>query len=589
MDTPRGSHPARQASLPLARAVAAWRSSIQLRVVATTGLLSLLAISLLGSTLLSQMSSALLELREEAAVDDTAAGVASARALLAGADEVDPATVGQLLTQVTQDLAGSGAGIGEYDVVLLGAEGAGSEVAASSRATRASGEVVPTSVPARLREQVLADPGVFLTYSPILFTDGSREPGIVVGGQVEVPGTGLFELYYLFPTTEQQETIAVLQRSVGLVGLALVVVLAVVAYLVARQVATPVRLAAATAEQLAAGDLQERMHVPQRLPHDEVGRLAVSFNHMAETLQLQISELEELSRLQQQFVSDVSHELRTPLTTVRMAADVLHEDSTSVDPAAPVDPTMQRTSELLQNELTRFETLLADLLEMSRFDAGAASLEPDDIDVRDVTRSVVTSMSGLAASRSCPLQLTMPEEPVQARVEARRIARVVRNLVANAIEHGEAQPIEVELASNQEAVAITVTDHGVGLKPGEASRVFSRFWRGDPSRARTMGGSGLGLSIALEDARLHDGWLQAWGMPGQGSVFRLTVPREPGGRLLTSPLPLEPVATGTRVRGTEPAAGSAVPGGEAEDAADDLPGARPPTPAPVEVPTDGSP
>ena len=95
-------------------------------------------------------------------------------------------------------------------------------------------------------------------------------------------------------------------------------------------------------------------------------------------------------------------------------------------------------------------------------------------------------------------------------------------------------------AVDDDAVAISVRDHGVGLRPGEAALVFNRFWRADPSRARTVGGTGLGLSIAIEDARLHHGWLQAWGEPGQGSCFRLTLPRTAGGELTSSPLPLAP-------------------------------------------------
>ena len=97
--------------------------------------------------------------------------------------------------------------------------------------------------------------------------------------------------------------------------------------------------------------------------------------------------------------------------------------------------------------------------------------------------------------------------------------------MANAIEHGEGQPIEVRVAADDQAVAVAVRDHGVGLRAGEAvGMVFNRFWRADPARARTTGGTGLGLSIALEDAHLHDGWLQAWGEPGDGCQFRLTVP-----------------------------------------------------------------
>ena len=96
------------------------------------------------------------------------------------------------------------------------------------------------------------------------------------------------------------------------------------------------------------------------------------------------------------------------------------------------------------------------------------------------------------------------------------------------------------LRAEDGAVAVVVEDHGVGLRQGEASMVFTRFWRADPARARTTGGTGLGLAIALEDARLHHGWLQAWGEPGHGSRFRLTLPQQEGHSLTSSPLPLSP-------------------------------------------------
>ncbi len=125
-------------------------------------------------------------------------------------------------------------------------------------------------------------------------------------------------------------------------------------------------------------------------------------------------------------------------------------------------------------------------------------------------------------------------------VDGRRVERILRNLMVNAVEHGEGRPIEVRLRGDDRAVAVTVRDHGVGLRPGEAALVFDRFWRADPSRDRRTGGTGLGLSISLEDARLHGGWLHAWGRPGQGAQFRLTLPVRSGDAVVSSPLPIEP-------------------------------------------------
>jgi two-component system sensor histidine kinase MtrB len=266
---------------------------------------------------------------------------------------------------------------------------------------------------------------------------------------------------------------------------------------------------------------------------DELALLASSFNSMAEALQQQIRQLEELSAVQRRFVSDVSHELRTPLTTVRMAADVLHEGR------GDFPPHVARSAELLQAELDRFEELLVDLLEISRYDAGATSLDPEPTDLVGLVAQVLVQTEPLARARGSAVTLHS-DGPVVCEVDAFRINRVLRNLVVNAVEHGEGRPVAVHVAGDATAGAVRVRDAGVGLRPGDADKVFTRFWRGDPSRARTTGGTGLGLAIALEDARLHGGELEAWGAPGRGAAFRLTVPRRVGAPLQGSPLPLEP-------------------------------------------------
>ena len=245
-----------------------------------------------------------------------------------------------------------------------------------------------------------------------------------------------------------------------------------------------------------------------------------------------MAELEDLSQVQRQFVSDVSHELRTPLTTIRIAADVLFAASGQMDPAA------SRSAELLQSQLERFESLLVDLLEISRYDANAATLDAEPVDICDIVRHSADVAQQLAERRGAKIQFELPPEPCVAEADGRRVARILRNLLVNAVEHGENRDAVVTVASDRDAVAVTVRDYGVGLRPGEEHLVFDRFWRADPARARTTGGTGLGLSIALEDARLHGGWLEAWGEPGRGSVFRLTLRRTLSGSLAGSPLPL---------------------------------------------------
>jgi two-component system sensor histidine kinase MtrB len=218
-----------------------------------------------------------------------------------------------------------------------------------------------------------------------------------------------------------------------------------------------------------------------------------------------------------------------------MAADVLYYSS-----RADFPPEVSRSAELLQTELNRFESLLADLLEISRYDARVAVLEPEAVDVRGLVQRVVEATAVIARQQGSVVLVDLPDTPVVADVDARRVERILRNLLVNAIEHGAGKPVELHLMGNSEAVAATVRDHGVGLRPGEAALVFDRFWRADPSRDRRTGGTGLGLSISLEDARLHGGWLHAWGRPGQGAQFRLTLPVRIGTPLVSSPLSIEP-------------------------------------------------
>jgi two-component system, OmpR family, sensor histidine kinase MtrB len=308
--------------------------------------------------------------------------------------------------------------------------------------------------------------------------------------------------------------------------------LAAIALLVARQIVLPVRSASRIAERFAEGHLTERMPVRGE---DDMARLAVSFNDMAESLHRQITQLEEFGNLQRRFTSDVSHELRTPLTTVRMAADLIYDHSEDLDPA------LRRSTELMVNELDRFETLLNDLLEISRHDAGVAELSVELLDLRSTVQSALDNVGHLAADADVELIVDMPADDVIAEVDPRRVERILRNLIANAIDHAERKPVRIRMAADEDTVAVTVRDYGVGLRPGEEKLVFSRFWRSDPSRVRRSGGTGLGLAISIEDARLHQGRLEAWGEPGKGACFRLTLPLVRGHKVTSSPLPMKPV------------------------------------------------
>jgi two-component system sensor histidine kinase MtrB len=472
------------------------------------------------------------------------AGFAAAQAKLDAAGTPQRADVGQLLTQVVTGLRDGAGSSSLYELVLIPSPTGEADVPAA-RLRVATGGVRPDSItPALLKSVTDAAGGRVQQFLPLCYgpTDdpcppaGPHVPAFVAGRQFTIAGAGTYQLYFVFPMTGEQKTLALVRSRLDVAGGSLLMLLGAIAFLVTRSTVKPVRAAARVAERLASGRLAERM-VEQG--QDDLARLASSFNGMASALQRQIRQLEELSAVQQQFVSDVSHELRTPLTTIRMAADVLYEQRE--DFTAPVS----RSAELMHDQVDRFEALLTELLEISRFDAGAAVLEPESTDVRDLVRRVVDGIEPLTAGEyGCHIQVSVPDRDCVADIDPRRIERVIRNLLLNALEHGEGRDVDVLVGADDSAVAVAVRDHGIGLREGEAALVFNRFWRADPARARRTGGTGLGLSIARGDAQLHGGWLQAWGRPRAGAVFRLTLPRTVGAVLRGSPVPLEPTDRG---------------------------------------------
>lgn len=506
-----------------------WRSSLQFRVLLTTALLCILVIGLLGTYLFRAVGDGLVEDRTRGAQAEARSLTVTAQATFDSAVLTTPDDIKNAAgILVERTLAPPSTEVQRYVVI---SKSLGNDQPTLLGTIRSAG-LAPDVITQAMREDVAADPTHQHTQVTEIDDPGSdgRMPVLIVGSQITISrDAGTYDVYLLFPLDREEAMLNHIANSFVLGGLILVLLVALVAWLVTRQVVAPVRRAAAVAERLSSGHLSERM--PAR-GADEIALLGNSFNAMADSLQTQIHQLESLSRVQQRFVSDVSHELRTPLTTIRMAADMIH------DGRDDLDPVLGRSAELLHTELDRFEELLADLLEISRFDAGAADLEADPVDLTTLAQRVADSVRTVAARTGSAIVVRSPREQVTAEVDARRVERILRNLVVNAIEHGEGEPVTIHLATNDGAVAVVVEDRGVGLKPGEASLVFTRFWRGDPARTRTLGGTGLGLAISLEDARLHNGWLQAWGEPGAGSRFRLTLPRRAGETITTSPLPL---------------------------------------------------
>ncbi|MBE1524516.1 MtrAB system histidine kinase MtrB [Nesterenkonia lutea] len=476
--------------------------------------------------LVQQVTSGLFQERFDQAEREATSGLDEVRNNFAALNTSSRGEAEQDIESILQDVGESGAEI-QREAMLLPLETGENLIGGFST----NPEVTREQISAELTDAIAQGTGQYWQSVALESEGPDAVPGVAFGTQVDVQGNP-YALYFVYDFSPVQENVSFVFRTMLAAGAAILLINMAIAAWVARSVVRPVSQAAEVSERIADGELDQRLAVRGE---DEIARLGLSFNRMASNLQEQITRLANLSKMQQRFVSDVSHELRTPLTTVRMAAEVLHESREEFDPIN------QRSAELLYHQVERFQALLSDLLEMSRFDAGAAELATAEVDLLSLSREVLVSSQPLAESSRTPLGLVIQGEDFIAEVDARRISRILRNLVNNAIEHAEARPVDVIVASSPTAVGISVRDHGIGMSPSEVSHVFDRFWRADPARARTTGGSGLGLSIATEDTRLHQGALDAWGQRGQGSCFRLVLPRRQSVPYRASPMALPPV------------------------------------------------
>ncbi len=513
-----------------------WRRSLQFRTVVATITLAAMALIGVGAFLSSQIAGALYQERLRTLSAESNEGLSDVREIFNSTAANDSESTVRLVKDTLRILEKTGAEAPRQYLLtpLPGDENKNYYMSPYSSDTGLAPDgiqLTSSQIPERLTEAVHTGDDYF--WSPMSLSSGNRDiPALAFGTKVTLPPERTeYALYLIYDLGSLQDTLNEIHGVLWIGGAVLLVVIGTIAWFVTRAVVGPVSHAANVSEKLAAGHLEERMDVKGE---DEVARLGASFNHMAASLQEQITQLAQLSKMQQRFVSDVSHELRTPLTTVRMAAEVLHEARRDFDPVN------RRSAELLYNQVERFQALLADLLEISRFDAGAAVLEAETADLCGVVRNAIEGAQPLADNIGAELHVVSSAARCMAEMDPRRIDRIVRNLILNALEHSEGNPVDVTIESDDEAVAVAVRDYGIGMTALEASRVFDRFWRADPARARTTGGSGLGLSIATEDARLHGGWLQAWGAPGEGSCFRLTLPKKQGTVLKRSPIPLLP-------------------------------------------------
>ena len=519
-----------------------WRRSLRVRTVLITLVLSSIALLAVGSVVSYTIAQGLFADRKNQVLAESARATSAAQTVVDATLASDSTTLGYTRNSAVRSVQTAARPVGLW----------------WKRSAHDGGTVIPDQfagvilplVSSDLRAALAKDAPVQHWQSVAIRTpDGGTHPGIVVGDTLRFAG-GQSELYLAYDLQDVQVTLGVVQRALLIGGLALLLLIAAVTAVVASIVIAPLRETAAVSGRIAAGRLDER--IPER-GQDVVAVLARSFNRMAESLQRQITQLGNLSRVQQRFVSDVSHELRTPLTTIRLASDVLYDNRGRYD--APT----ARSAELLRTQVERFEALLADLLEISRMDASAADVSGEPTNLVDLARESIDALGNLAEDTGTPVQLVAPGGHATVDVDARRIARVIRNLLANALEHGEGRPVVVTVDSSATAVALGVRDHGIGMSTADSERVFDRFWRADPSRRRRIGGTGLGLAISLEDATLHGGALEVWSRKGEGTNFVLTLPRRSDLLDSSRPVQVRPAdASADPSRGRTPASAAVV-------------------------------
>ncbi|MFW0178219.1 MtrAB system histidine kinase MtrB [Rothia sp. P7208] len=510
---------------PLRRFRLRWHQSLQFRAIAAAIVLLIVTFIFVGSFLSSQIANSLFRGRVDQALQDSAAGFSNVQSLLDSSDATGRSEIHRNVLRFLTVLEAGGEE-SEKQWVLAPNKGTSAQGFISEQSQH---DTISTSdIPTELRDTISRNEGIYWQ-SASLNIDGHRQPVIFVGTSIRIPQNPAYGLYLVYDLSSSQTTLQYINLVVWVAFFILLLIVVTIVWYITRSVIRPISSTAITAEKLASGDLGQRVIVRG---HNETARLGNSFNRMADSLENQISRLETLSTMQQRFVSDVSHELRTPLTTVRMAAEMLYDGRDEFGAA------YRRPTELLYHQVDRFDALLADLLEISRFDAGSATLDAVPVQFMAVLEEVLLSVEPHLQRTGTELRVHHDHSDISVEIDHRRIERVLRNLLFNAVEHSEGQPIDVYIATSETALGVAVRDHGVGLSEEHVTQVFNRFWRADPSRKRTLGGTGLGLSIAAEDVRLHGGTLECWGRPAEGACFRMTLPLRQGEPMGKSPVRL---------------------------------------------------
>jgi two-component system OmpR family sensor kinase len=315
------------------------------------------------------------------------------------------------------------------------------------------------------------------------------------------------------PLTDVQDTLAQLVRNEALIGAAVLAGLVLLATLIVRLGLRPLERMGHTAEAIAAGDLSQR--VSPATPRTEIGRLGLALNGMLSQIESAFAERTQSEQRLRRFIADASHELRTPLTSIRGYAELLRRGAQR----SPADSELARRR--IEEEAMRMGVLVDDMLLLARLDQGRP-LERTPVDLQVIVHDARADASAVAPGR--PVTVTAPE-PVVVAGDDMRLRQVVGNLVRNALVHTPpATPIEIGLGRRNGHALLTVADHGPGLPPDVAARVFEPFYRGDAGRSRDRGGSGLGLSIVAAVVAAHQGSVKVGRTPGGGATFEVELP-----------------------------------------------------------------
>ncbi len=315
------------------------------------------------------------------------------------------------------------------------------------------------------------------------------------------------------PMNDVPATLEQLLQLEVVISLGVVAATAVLALIIIRIGLRPLRRMAGVAQDIAAGDLTRR--VEPATTDTEIGRLGIALNGMLSQIEAAFGERTRSEQRLRRFIADASHELRTPLTSVRGYAEMLRRGAQE----SPEDASIARRR--IEEESMRMSLMVDDMLVLARLGQGRP-LEQAPVDLQSIARDAVADAHAVAPQRSITLDATAP---VVVTGDDSRLRQAVGNLIRNALVHTPSESsIEVALETHDGVATMSVVDHGPGLKPDDAGRVFEPFYRADPSRSRDSGGAGLGLSIVAAVVDAHGGSVKVSDTPGGGATFEVELP-----------------------------------------------------------------